>query len=1480
MNAFARKTMPVTMLLTALLVLQGIMPVFAANNLDTAYAAGNYDDLFSYVTDGDKGVGTALDNGIAADNTVNYPQTPDGSFSESGGEVNLDDEGFVTYADDQNRDIAYLKKSVTEVENNGLFEVALDVKGNTIRHPIDVVFVIDYSSTMKGEKLTNAVEGVQTFLTSVQDAMAADQVLVGAVGYNRPYNIPNNNLAYTTGSLTNDPNEILDFLTNTAKSGTGTFTQSGLYAGQEIFENFGRPGAERLLIHIGDGDANCAYYPASGAVEHSNNGEIVSLNGYSAATYITDFDLTKPQYLSSMSSTSDPNAVLGQSKTLIANYTIGTAVDIRNQGTQIFSIATGPSGRGEYVARNLASSASHYVTIDENLQGLSDALANFAAQIDSTISHGTVIDPMGDYVLLQKEGNSFGPNDYTLEGLRWNGSAWVSAPDLVEGVGVVENNGTISLTNLGLGEDERVVLKYKVRLDTESASFNPDAWYLANKETTLDPTSSGNELPFPIPSIKAPSMELTLKKLWEDGYATETVRPDAIEVVLERSPVVSDSGWTTTQPIEVTAADNWETTVDEVTPVGMDDPVRLPAYNNNGDPFVWDAIEITDGDKLNNYESSALWDAGSLTLSITNTLKRRDFSFQKQTVMGEALAGATFTLTSTEGAGYSQTVTSGADGSVTFTNLPPGRYTLQETVAPDDYQLLPQSVQVVVAADANGELQLAFEYKGQEIEWGGVVYNLPDQANVPEAFPFIKRGETGTDSSEPLENIEFKLTSITTDAVFGPLASDSNGLVNFAGIPTDVYLLEEVATEAPYVKMTPVIVFVYWGPVTSFAAEPLSVPEVATTEEPPVEEVPAIEEAITEDMSGEEAEETALVQALAESSPAIPQNTIEEITPALDSEPQAEVLDATPRLHVRFLAPNTTVTFNEDGIPVIMNRQETSFTFTKTDDQDKPLAGATFVLQDAEGAIVYGPEISDGSGMVSFEGLRAGTYSLVEIDAPEGYQPIDPIEVTVTFNEDGELEVNLPSNYTAVNKQLTTISFLKTDTEGNPLAGAEFTLTPTDGGDPLVATSGADGKVVFTGVTAGDYNLAETKVPAGYELDSTVVPVTVGYDDGDGELKVLTPDNWYTDFSVTNAPKTTTITFTKRDDLGAIMSGTEFPDLSFDLMTAEGAPVATASPNAQGVVSFTDVPAGSYYLVENTPEYFENFPAFPVEVTVGEDGNLVVSAEWDPLDPVVTNYHKTTGFSFTKLGWDGDPLAGAEFQLLDAEGTVVATVTSDIDGLVSFEDLREGEYTLTESKVPTGYKPIAGSIGVTVAMQEGDLVASFNTAGHDNLIDGKVYNDLAGLTDLSFKKVGQQVAGTKPLAGVSFRLSELYTGEPAYESTSNTEGVLVFKDVQTGIYVLEETSTPAGYLPIEPLLVHVIANPAGDIHVEYPDTTFEFDDDGRPIIVNKAIGGQGGGDGNITAKTGDVVGDFILLAMLLLGASAAALLLGRARRDR
>ena len=189
--------------------------------------------------------GEYIKDGVTNGNTHNY------DYGNVAG-VSFDSEGYVNY---DNK--AYVKKSVKEnAEKQGLFDVTLDVKGNDINPPrdIDLVLVIDFSSTMSGEKLLNTQNAVHQFLTSIAEVLQEGHVRVGLVCYNR-------NL-YSTQTFSTDANYLDDFLVNGAKSQSGTFTQKGLIEAERMFTEDGRGDAEHMLVHIGDGSANRSYIPA------------------------------------------------------------------------------------------------------------------------------------------------------------------------------------------------------------------------------------------------------------------------------------------------------------------------------------------------------------------------------------------------------------------------------------------------------------------------------------------------------------------------------------------------------------------------------------------------------------------------------------------------------------------------------------------------------------------------------------------------------------------------------------------------------------------------------------------------------------------------------------------------------------------------------------------------------------------------------------------------------------------------------------------------------------------------------------------------------------------------------------------------------------------------------------------------------------------------------------------------------------------
>ena len=154
----------------------------------------------------------------------------------------------------------------------------------------------------------------------------------------------------------------------------------------------------------------------------------------------------------------------------------------------------------------------------------------------------------------------------------------------------------------------------------------------------------------------------------------------------------------------------------------------------------------------------------------------------------------------------------------------------------------------------------------------------------------------------------------------------------------------------------------------------------------------------------------------------------------------------------------------------------TRVTLLKQDENGKPLAGVEFALLKADGAVLM-RSVSDTNGIVTFEQIPYGSYTIVETKPLSGYL-------------DSNLEIKLTVDGSFINpdKPLATITnchkhvrYLKVDTSGKPLAGVEFSLISVETKQVMeVVTSNEQGEFVFTKFDYGDWLIRETKAPEGF----------------------------------------------------------------------------------------------------------------------------------------------------------------------------------------------------------------------------------------------------------------------------------------------------------------------------------------------------------------------------------------------------------------
>lgn len=167
-----------------------------------------------------------------------------------------------------------------------------------------------------------------------------------------------------------------------------------------------------------------------------------------------------------------------------------------------------------------------------------------------------------------------------------------------------------------------------------------------------------------------------------------------------------------------------------------------------------------------------------------------------------------------------------------------------------------------------------------------------------------------------------------------------------------------------------------------------------------------------------------------------------------------------------------------------------SVELTKTDNtaQKNPLENAEFKLINSAGTTVQEGIKTGTDGKLAISDLKFDTYKLIETKAPVGYElDASPVEFTID-------ETHQALFVSKENAPITgSVSLEKLDSETKvKLAGAEFELQDSDGATlQTVLTTNEEGTLTISDLALGDYQLVETKAPAGYELDASPVQFSI-----------------------------------------------------------------------------------------------------------------------------------------------------------------------------------------------------------------------------------------------------------------------------------------------------------------------------------------------------------------------------------------------------
>ncbi|OUB25163.1 collagen-binding protein [Bacillus thuringiensis serovar pirenaica] len=442
----------------------------------------------------------------------------------------------------------------------------------------------------------------------------------------------------------------------------------------------------------------------------------------------------------------------------------------------------------------------------------------------------------------------------------------------------------------------------------------------------------------------------------------------------------------------------------------------------------------------------------------------------------------------------------------------------------------------------------------------------------------------------------------------------------------------------------------------------------------------------------------------------------------------------------------------------------------KVDEKDENivLKDAKFDVIDKDNNVVATVTTNE-KGIAEVKDLPLGDYFVKEINAPEGYIKVDT-PVKVTIDNTNVIELVMKNTRKVENGQF---KLLKKDSEsGQLLPGAKFDVIDKDGKVVETIVTDDKGEALSKQLPVGSYTLKEVEAPKGYELSSSSVSVDVEAN------KVVTVD-------VVNKkiPEKVTGQFeivkVDAEDRTKVLSDAEFE------VYKDGKKVDTLRTDKTGKVISQKLEPGKYTLKETKAP--QGYKLLKEEIEVVVEADKVVEVQ-------VKNAKELGSLQVIKKDSEsGKVLAGAEFKLKNEAGQVVGEAkTTNKDGVVKFENLVPGKYTLEETKAPEGYKALEVTVEVKVVANE---------VVKQEVMNEKVKEEITG--QLEITKVDANNTN-KILAGAVFEIWK--DGTKIDTLTTNKSGKATSKKLEPGDYTLKEIQAPEGYTLSDKEMKFTISN--------------------------------------------------------------------------
>ena len=481
------------------------------------------------------------------------------------------------------------------------------------------------------------------------------------------------------------------------------------------------------------------------------------------------------------------------------------------------------------------------------------------------------------------------------------------------------------------------------------------------------------------------------------------------------------------------------------------------------------------------------------------------------------------------------------------------------------------------------------------------------------------------------------------------------------------------------------------------------------------------------------------------------------------------------------------------------------------DGGDIAQSGVTVKLVDASGAVVA-TTTTDADGNYSFTGLNDGTYT-VQVDKtgplasteqtedPSGNGDSRSQAITFTRSDPDVTNVNFgyAEDYTVSGTVYYDKDRSETLNNGEPgFGGVTVNLLDEAGATVATTTTKADGTYSFAKLPAGKYTVKVEPSDLLKKLEQTEDPDgTKDHTSGVVQVNHDNPSVQNVNFGYATNYTIKGTVYRDADRSESLEDGEKlYQGVTVDLLDASGNVVATTTTDAHGAYAFTNLEEGTYKVrVRKEGPIADLVQTEDPDATKDNTSGDITLELNDPIKENVNfGYISDNSISGTIYRDDNrsNSLNGGEagypeqtVQLLDKDGQVIATTTTDANGNYSFDNLPDGTYSvkvvkdgaltdLEQTEDPDGAKDSASE---PITLDEDNPTKKNVNFGYvpDYFIKGTIYRD--------GNRSGALDAGEKLYEGVTVNLVGA-DGTVVATTTTDADGTYSFDKLPAGTYTV------------------------------------------------------------------------------------------------